>query len=228
MIGPVDESTRACFNLRLMTDTQSTYQSLITTAKETALLASANTLFGWDERTQMPAKGTEHRSNQMSLISRLVHERATSPRIGEQLAELERSDLMKEPASDAATNIRELRRSYDRKVKLPASLVEEMAKTEVLSQAAWVEARKKSDYPTFRPWLEKTLALKKREAECVGYEGHPYNALLDEYEPHERVGDLNRVFQELRGPLVDLIARIGASGRKAPRASAGRQSTTIR
>jgi carboxypeptidase Taq len=199
-----------------MPETQTVYQTLITTTKETSLLGSVNSILGWDERTQLPVKGTEHRANQMSLMSRLIHERATHPSIGEMLGELERSELVKDPASDAGTNVREIRRSYDRKVKLPASLVEEMARLEVMGQAAWVEARKKSDFAIFRPWLEKILTLKKREAECVGYHGSPYNALLDQYEPHERVEDLNRVFQELRGPLVELIGKIAQSGRVAP------------
>ncbi|MDB5300536.1 MAG: Thermostable carboxypeptidase 1, partial [Phycisphaerales bacterium] len=72
------------------------------------------------------------------------------------------------PQGDAAANVREIRRSYDRARKLPASLVEEMSRTEVLAQQAWGEARAKSDYPHFRPWLEKTLDLKRREADYVG------------------------------------------------------------
>ena len=36
------------------------------------------------------------------------------------------------------------------------------------------------------------------------------------YEPGETAEGLRRVFEQLRGPLVELIARIAASGRRAP------------
>ena len=41
----------------------------------------------------------------------------------------------------------------------------------------------KNDFAQFKPWLEKIVALKVQEAQAVGYQGVPYDALLDEYEP---------------------------------------------
>jgi carboxypeptidase Taq len=199
-----------------MSNADQSYQILITTLREIALLSSTASVLHWDERTQMPVKGTEHRSNQLSLISRLVHEQFTSPKVGDLLSSIEQSGEKREPHSDIAVNVRETRRSYSRAVKLPASLVEEMAKTEILSQAAWVEARKNSDYAAFEPWLAKVLKLKLREADCVGYQQSRYDALLDPYEPDETVAGLNKVFESLRDPLVELVGKITTSGRPAP------------
>jgi carboxypeptidase Taq len=199
-----------------MPEFQDTYQSLIKTIKEISLLESAGSILGWDERTQMPPKGAEHRANQASLIARMGHEQFTSAKVGQMLGEVESSDLAKDPHSDVGANVRDVRRQYDRKTKIPASLVEEMSKTEVLAQQAWVLARKNAEFKTFAPWLEKTLKLKRQEAECVGYTSSPYEALLDPYEPRETLAGLNAVFEELRGPLIDLIARVRESGRKAP------------
>ena len=112
--------------------------------------------------------------------------------------------------------MRETRRDYDRARKLPASLVEELARAEVLGQQAWGEARKKSDFPAFRPWLEKILELKRQEADCVGYASDPYDALLDQFEPGETAEGVRQTFEALRGPLVDLIRGIVDSPRKAP------------
>jgi carboxypeptidase Taq len=85
-----------------------------------------------------------------------------------------------------------------------------------MAQQAWVSARKNADFPSFAPWLEKTLTLKRQEANCIGYKVHPYDALLDEFEPGDTTADLTAVFSELRAPLVDLIGRIGQSPRKTP------------
>jgi carboxypeptidase Taq len=91
-----------------------------------------------------------------------------------------------------------------------------MAKTEVLAQHAWVDARKQSNYAKFQPWLETWLKLKHEEASCVGFKDDPYDALLDPYEPDETAANLRKVFESLRDPLVELIGKITSSGRKAP------------
>lgn len=195
---------------------QNAYDALLRELKELALFGSIGSVLGWDERTQLPPKGAEHRAAQSSLLARMIHERFISPKIDEWLDEAEQSSLVADRESDAAVNVRETRRSYERARKLPSSLVEELTRVAVLAQQAWGEAKQKSDYPMFRPWLEKILDLKRQEAKCVGYEKHMYDALLDEFEPGETTENLRRVFEQLRGPLVELIAKIVDSGRKAP------------
>ncbi|HEX8913893.1 MAG TPA: hypothetical protein VF796_16205, partial [Humisphaera sp.] len=167
------------------TDPKAAYAELTKELRDISVLGSIGSVLSWDEQTFMPPGAADHRADQSALVSRLSHERFTSPRVGELIAVVEASDLVKDPESDAAVNVREARRDYDRSTKLPTSLVEEMAKTEVLSQHAWSEARKNDDYPAFRPWLEKVLKLKRQECECVGYAADPYDALLDQYEPGE-------------------------------------------
>lgn len=199
-----------------MPDAQNAYESLVRELREIALLGSVNSVLGWDERTQMPPKGTEHRAAQSSLLARMVHERVTSPRIGDWLAALESSDLVKDPESDTAVNIRETRRTYDLSRRIPTALVEEGTRVAVLAQQAWGESRAKSDYKSFEPWLAKTLDLKRQEAKCLGYKAEMYDALLDLYEPGETTANLRQTFERLRMPLVELIGKIVDSGRKAP------------
>src|SRR5690606_33127895 len=145
--------------------------------RETSVLGSIGALLGWDQETQMPPKGADHRAKQMSLIARMVHERNTAPQLGELLQAVESSSLVHDAESDAAVIARETRRAFDRATKLPASLVEEMARTAVLAHQAWAKARKDSDFKQFQPWLQKTLDLKRQEADCVGHSGERYDAL---------------------------------------------------
>jgi carboxypeptidase Taq len=206
-----------------MGDPHKAYELLIDELKETALLGSVASVLGWDERTQLPPRGTEHRARQSSRLAKMVHERFTSSRIGDLLAEVEHSPLLVDPAGDAAVNVRETRRQYDRLSKLPTALVEELTSTAVLAQQVWGEARKESDYAKFEPWLAKTLTLKRREAECLGHGGDPYDALLDEFEPGETSVGIRRTFESLREPLVELIGKVAGSGRKAPTEILGRE-----
>ncbi len=83
------------------------------------------------------------------------------------LAVVESSDLVTEPMSPAAVNARELRRSYNRRIRLPRTLVEELARTTSLAQPEWVAARTSCDFVRFRPWLEKIIQLKRSESACL-------------------------------------------------------------
>lgn len=192
------------------------YNSLIAHLKELGKLKSISALLGWDERTQLPPKGGEARADQTALMATMIHARLTDPRMADWLSACEASDSMHDPQSDFAVNVRETRRNYDRAVKLPADWVDEMARTEVLAQQAWVEARKKSSFLEFAPWLTKILNLKKRQAQYLHATGHAYDALLDEFEPRETTANLHRVFSSLRDPLIELVSRIAQSPRKAP------------
>src|SRR6516162_6431544 len=158
------------------------YQELLRRSKEHSLLGSCAGLLGWDERTYMPPKGAAHRAEQMALLARMTHEMLTAPEMGQLLAEVEASPLVQDPESLPATNVREIRRLYDRAVKLPKSLVEEIARVTSQAEQVWQEARKANDFASFRPWLEKVVHLKRQEADAVGYRQEPYDALLDEYE----------------------------------------------
>jgi carboxypeptidase Taq len=192
------------------------YDELCHLSRQAALLESIESLLGWDERTYMPPAAGEYRAEQMTYISGLVHKRRTDPRLAELLSELATSDLAKDPHSDAGATIRQLRRDYDKRVKLPQALVEELTRASVLGQQAWVKARQDNDFPSFAPHVEKLFALKRQQAECLGYTDHPYDALLDDFEPGAKTAPVAAALAGLRDELAPLVQAIMQSGRKAP------------
>jgi carboxypeptidase Taq len=192
------------------------FDELCTLARQAALLESIEAVLGWDERTYMPLAAGEYRAEQMTFISGQVHRRRTDPRIGELLAFLASNELTKDAHSDSATTIRQLQRDYDKRVKLPQALVEELTRASVLGQQAWVKARKANDFASFAPHVEKLYGLKRQQAECLGYRDHPYDALLDDFEPEAKTSDVATVLAALRDELAPLVQAIMHSGRKAP------------
>ncbi|RUL86923.1 carboxypeptidase M32 [Tautonia sociabilis] len=199
-------------------DPRASYDELIRRSREWSTLSSCSALLSWDEQTMMPPSGSSFRSEQLGLLAGLEHDRAADPRVGELLAIVEGSDLVADPESPEAVNVRELRRSFDRKTKLPRSLVEELARVTSRAQHEWVAARKARDFGRFLPWLGRVLSLKRQEADCVGApSGDPYDALLDEYEPGATASQLSRLFDALRADLVPLVEAIaGATDRPDP------------
>ncbi|HUU27637.1 MAG TPA: carboxypeptidase M32 [archaeon] len=190
------------------------YHRLIEHYKEAALLESCSSLLQWDQETFMPARGVGHRAEQMALMAALAHERLTAPEVGELLSLCEESGFKADPRTPEAVNIREIRRKYDRKTKLPGRLVQELARTTVLAHSAWIEARKRSSFGLFEPWLEKIVALKREEAKALEFESSPYDALLDEFEPGEKESRLTCLFDQLRQGLVPLIEKIVGAARQ--------------
>lgn len=104
--------------------------------------------------------------------------------------------------------LRAFGRAWERAVKLPRRWVTEMARTSSRAQAAWVEARKHDSFSEFQPHLENLLRLVREKAEIIGYPEHPYDALLDEFEPGMRTGEVSRVFRELQSRLTPIMERI--------------------
>jgi carboxypeptidase Taq len=76
---------------------------------------------------------------------------------------------------------------------------------------AWVCAKKANDFTLFEKDLAGLLELKKQEAGLLGFEGHPYNALLNQYERGCTVSLLDNVFSKLQLPLQLLLKKITAS-----------------
>jgi carboxypeptidase Taq len=193
---------------------QAAYDELLKRCREISTLASTASVLYWDQHTYMPPAGTPFRAEQLGLLSRTTHKMFTDPKINELISTVEQSDLVKDNESPEAANIRELRHLYDKQTKLPSELVEELTKTASMAQQEWAEARRKSDFKHFLPWLEKVLDLTKKKAEAYGYEGEPYNALLDDYETGATVDLIADVFKNLRNELVILLDKIKNAPKK--------------
>ncbi|MBI3542496.1 MAG: carboxypeptidase M32, partial [Deltaproteobacteria bacterium] len=195
-----------------------TYERFISRVKEVKTLSSIGAVLHWDQETQMPAKGSEGRSEQLALVSGLAHDRLVSDDVGELLDRLGKDDSLSELER---VNVREVRRAFDRERKLPTELVQELAKTQSLAHVAWAGAKKNNDYAAFAPVLEKIIALRKKAAGLINGLGDKatgdglYDTLLDEFEPGAKTAEIRPLFESLRKDLVPLVAKIASSSTKA-------------
>jgi len=196
-------------------DTTEAYQRLVSHSKETAYLGSTIAVLNWDQRTQIPAKGHAHRVGQLATLAKMRHKMVTDPIIAEMLSVIEGSELTRDSLSIEAVNIREWRRSYDRATKISEELAVALARASVEGQAVWEAARPRNEWDLFKPYLERIVSLKREQAEALGYEQEPYDALLDDYERGETARNLEPVFARLRPALADLLGRIQGSSEVA-------------
>jgi carboxypeptidase Taq len=160
----------------------------------------------WDQETYLPPKGAAFRGQQLATLSEIAHEWLTAPSLGNLLEELNtRSDL----GEDQQRNVQLSLEDYNKQKKFTPAFIRLMSETTSRSFHSWIQARNANSFALFREDLEKLVQLKRQEADLAGYEHHPYNALLDQFEKGATTTMLDRVFAEVRQPLKDLLDRIG-------------------
>jgi carboxypeptidase Taq len=174
---------------------------------EVADLNAAASVLSWDQQVNMPTGGAEARGNQMGTLGKLAHERFTSNEVGKLLDEL-RVDGAGLSQDDVAM-LRVAKRDFDKATRVPPAFVAEMAVVGAQSHEAWMEARAKSDFSIFRPHLEKVVEMTRRYVSFFPATQHPYDILLDDYEPGMKTSEVQAIFNSLRPRQVALIQKIG-------------------
>ncbi|MFW5688740.1 MAG: carboxypeptidase M32 [Spirochaetota bacterium] len=179
---------------------------------EIKTLRGARAALEWDQHVYMPERGVHGRSEQAAVIESIIHQKETNPQIGELLDKLDVSDKnplgSQELSEDHRRLVRAIHRDFKQLTRLPAELVERRARVTSVAQSVWAEARKKGDFELFKPHLEQIVDMSIETAERLGYQAHPYDALVDLYEPDMSSAEIGRVFRELREGLVPLVRRI--------------------
>ena len=182
------------------------YEHLLAAVRDIGRLAAIGDLLEWDQDTHMPKKGVAGRAEMFSLVATLKHDRLASPELKELLGRLE--DEGDGEDGVRAANVREVRRLHRRATRVPRALVEEIARTTATARGHWAEARERNDFSRFAPSLTRLVDLKRREADAVGFSGHRYDALLDEYEPGASTATVGVLFAELKRDLVPLVQEL--------------------
>ncbi|MBU0637347.1 MAG: carboxypeptidase M32 [Planctomycetes bacterium] len=183
-----------------------TYEKFIQHVRELNTARAIAELLDWDQETYMPPCAAEQRGQQMALISGLAHEKLTSDEMGNLVVQLDEAGAADDPT--VATNVRELRREYDRAVKIPTTLVQEIAQTTSRARQTWLKARQEANFAHFAPQLARLLDLKRQVADLVGWDAERYDALIDEFEPQTRAAPVQELFDRLKAELVPLVAAL--------------------
>lgn len=182
-----------------------------------AQLKSAMAALNWDKDVFMPPKGSGPRAAILSYLAGELHEKVVSK---EFLALLRESKA----AADAgglthgeSAIVREVWRDVSREEKLPVEFVKELAQVTSEAYLVWVDARQKKDFKIFAPYLTKIVAMKRREAELVGFQQSPYDALLDTFEPYATTAEISAALGDLRNFLTPFLAKIKRSKARVQR-----------
>lgn len=188
------------------------YDRLVSLSTKATIFQGIAFTLEWDQETYMPKKAAALRGRQLEQLAGIVHREKTSKEYEQtlrSLIDIDSGDILDNNLNEKQrAALREWRRDFLQAVKLPSAFVEEFARASSASIVAWQEAKPKSDYQAFEPHLAKLIQLNQKKAEFLGYEDHPYDALIDGYEPEMRVKILSPLFEKLKIPLTTLLKKI--------------------
>jgi carboxypeptidase Taq len=184
-------------------------------------LSRAASLLAWDERTMMPSAGAPARAETLATLARVRHEMFCADEIGRLLDQVRSGpEGGAEPGESIAGDLaRVVSRDWEKARRVSSDLRAELARASSIAENAWVEAKHRSDFSLLLPHLERNVELTRRYADCYdGFPGfsHPYDALLDEYEPEMTTEQMRVVLADLREGLVPLVREATANGAGAP------------
>ncbi|HAA01528.1 MAG TPA: carboxypeptidase [Flavobacteriales bacterium] len=159
----------------------------------------------WDQETYMPSKGAEMRAGQLSTLAGIAHELSVDSTFGELLNKLKDDATLTERQK---RNVELSLKDFNDRNKYTTEFVQTLSLAVSEAFVAWDEAKKKSDFAIFSPKLKLIVELKRKEAELLGYKQHPYDALIDQYEPGTTTADVVRLFADIRNKLKPLIEKV--------------------
>lgn len=168
-------------------------------------LNSATSVLSWDMMVGIPKKGKAYRSDVLGYLSSESYKLQTSEEMKnfiEYFISLENLDDVTEAM------VHNAKKNYDQTKKIPEDRYREYIVLASNSFSYWEEARAKSDFSIFKPYLEKIIEFSKEFIGYWGYKGNKYNTLLEFYEPGITVEKLDKVFGELREAIVSLLNKI--------------------
>ncbi len=194
---------------------QKDYQALHSLSKKARVLESIAHLLEWDQETYMPSKGNLVRAEQLELTAGLAHEEKTSKAFEKALSKLIDLESGKIKAHDLSfaeqAALREWRRDFIKASAIPNTFVKAFAKLSSESIVAWQNAKKGNKFSDFAPYLEKIIEMSKQKAEYLGYKDHPYDALLDCFEPEAKTAEIETLFKKLKKSILELLGKIQAA-----------------
>ena len=185
--------------------TEELYDEYKTKMQKIADVKYASAVLQWDQETYLPPKGNEFRGRQIATLTEIAHQQFTDEKIGALLNEL----MSKDDLSDKEKrNVQLSLEDFNKANKFTSHFVRQMSETVNKSFHAWIQARKDNSFSFFEKPLDDLIQLKKQEADLLGYQNHPYNALMNDFDKGLTVAIVDKVFADLQPQLTVLLEEI--------------------
>ena len=186
--------------------------------KETQILGSIQNTLYWDQNTGMPKKGFSWRSDQLTYIAKILHQRNTSNEFldlikaaNKELLDMEKISGNNIIFQSKKRNIELLLKEFNRQKNLDPKLVELLATAKSKGYENWQEAKRLSNFDIFLPIFRDLIKLRIEEANQISDGYSPWETLAQPFEPDLTLKWLNKIFQPLKESIPSLLSEISKS-----------------
>lgn len=173
---------------------------------------------GFDGETVAPEKGAEARGEALGYLAQKSHALLT----GESAHGLTAAARGAVEAGEVvdprfADEVRVLSRDQREASAIPEEEAVAFTRLTVEAGAVWHKAKNASDWEAFEPYIDRIVAMLKREAALLDPARDPYDVMLDQYERGLTARQFDAFCDQVRGTVVPLVAEI----KKRPQPEAG-------
>lgn len=187
------------------------YSDLIEVTGRVNDFLNAGSVLSWDARTMMPKGGAESRSKQLATLAVAARNLLCSDEIKRALDGAAKECASKAEDSPEARIIAQVREAIDYHERIPPELLQRKTELGSVSQPLWAEARAKAEFDLFAPALTEMVEINREMAYAIGFEAHPYDALMYRFEPGTTREKLTTLFARLREGMIPLVRAIAAA-----------------
>jgi len=186
------------------------YNDYVKHSKKITDINMSMAVLGWDQETKMPKNGSRFRAQQLSTLAEISHELSTNKDYGNLLNNLNSDDSLN---SDQIRNVSLSLKAFNKSKKYKSEFIIEESKLVSNAFQKWRLAKEKNDFLIFESSLTKLVDLRIKECQILGYDNHPYDALLNQYEPGLTTNEVDEIFSNVKEFLVPFIKKISKSNK---------------
>lgn len=181
-----------------------TYNDYVKHTQKIADVNNAIAVLHWDKEVYLPENSAKFRTQQLATLEGISYNLGTQDDYGYLLYRLSEQNLTLSQMKNVLLSLKE----YKKAILFDEDFIK--LRSYVISAAfhAWKKAKTDGNWNDYYPALQKLVDIKIEEAEKIGFEEHPYDALLDLYEPNATTSKLNVIFNDLKAKLLPILKKI--------------------
>lgn len=184
------------------------YQRLEQEFKEIEILSHIGGILNWDASVIMPANASESRGEQLSILTKINHEKILNDKIYQDITQAENESAKLNKWQKA--NLRQMKRIVNHARATPIDLA--IAKTKVANdcEMQWREARSKSKFNVVKQKFKELVSLEREIAQVRSeyFKLSPYDSLLDLYDQGRKSKQVDKIFDQLISFLPSFIDNV--------------------
>jgi len=184
------------------------YAGLIEATGRVNDFLNAGSVLSWDARTMMPKAGAETRAKQLATLAVAARNLLCSDEMKHELESAEAEVAGQSDDSPQARIVAQVREAIEYHERIPPELLRKKTELGAATHEVWAEAREKADFSIFAPALSQMVDINREMAQSLGYEDHPYDALMYRFEPGTTNKGLKVLFERLREGMIPLVRAI--------------------